>query len=133
MLLSGAQQKAATQYGQEYALSHYDNLMNRLASLAGIGQSSSATSGAQGLAAATRMGQNTMQAALNAAQARMAGAQAQASGYINAANVNAANQNAMWGNIGGLIGGVGGLIGNVFGGSQYTPSYNYGGFLESWY
>lgn len=81
-VLSGAQTKALTQYGQDYATQDYDNYLRRwyqsltpLQSLAGLGQ----TSAGQTASNAMQTGQNIGQNYLTAGQAR-------ASGYINQAN-----------------------------------------------
>ena len=113
MLLSGAQQRGVTEYGQNYALGHYNTLMDRLASLAGIGQTSSSQTAQLGQNMATQSGQNTMQAAQLAGQARMAGAQAIGSGYINAANARAQGTANTWNTVGSLLGtgfGIGTMI-----------------------
>lgn len=107
MLLSGAQTRAAQDYGQNFALGHYDNYMGKLANLAGIGQSSAQNTAAAGQNMATASSANTMTAAGNAAQANMAGANAIGTGYVNAAQAN------QGGGIGGMIGG--GLSGAAMG------------------
>ena len=82
-VLSGAQQKALTRYGQEYAAADYDNFLRRYyqsltpyQSMAGQGQ----TTAAQGSQMGAQVGQSVGQNYLTAGQAR-------ASGYINQANV----------------------------------------------
>ena len=94
MMLSGAQGRGLQEYGQNFALGHYNTLMDRLASMAGIGQSTAAQTGQMGQNMAAQSAQNTMTAAQNAGQARMAGAEAIGSGYINAANAAQSNQNS---------------------------------------
>lgn len=75
MLNSGARLRELTRYGQGIANQEHGNYMNRLAALAGIGQSATGQTAA--------LGQNAAAAAGNAT---MAGGQAQAAGGINATN-----------------------------------------------
>lgn len=85
-LLSGSQQKAITDYGQGLASTEWDNYLNRLASQAGIGQTSTAQLGAVGA-----------QTAANTGNALMAAGGARASGYAGGASgINNALQNAMY-------------------------------------
>ena len=85
-LISGGALKAAQRYGQDYASTEFGNAYNRLASLAGIGQTATNT-----------MGANAGQFGVNAGNNMMAGANARASGYVGGANAltggmsNAAN------------------------------------------
>lgn len=85
-VLSGAALKGTERYSQDYASNEYQNAYNRynndlttrynrLASLAGTGQTATAQTGAAGTAAASAIGENTLQAG-NAA----------ASGYVGTAN-----------------------------------------------
>lgn len=86
-LLSGAQQKAVTKFGQDYASNEYNNYLNRLSSLAGLGQTATAQVSAFGQQNALNQGN----AALNAGNAR-------ASGYTNQAGIlNAGIQNFLTG------------------------------------
>jgi hypothetical protein len=82
-LLSGRQLKAVTDFGQNIGAQEYNNRFNRLASLAGIGQS--------GVAGSAQAGQNYATGASNA-YGNMG--QARASGYLGQANAwgNAMNQ-----------------------------------------
>jgi len=82
-LLSGQQLKAVTDYGQNIGAQEYNNRFNRLASLAGLGQS--------GTAGTVQAGQNYATGASNA-YGNMG--QARASGYLGQANAwgNAMNQ-----------------------------------------
>ena len=82
-LLSGAEAKELTRYGQDYATNDFDNFLRRyyqsltpLQSLSGLGQ----TSAVQGAQMGNVVGGNVGQNYLNAGNAR-------ASGYINNANV----------------------------------------------
>jgi hypothetical protein len=85
-LISGGALKAAQRYGQDYASTEFGNAYNRLASLAGIGQTATNT-----------MGNAAGQFGVNAGNNMMAGANARASGYVGGANAltgglsNAAN------------------------------------------
>jgi hypothetical protein len=74
-LISGGALKAAQRYGQDVASTEFGNAYNRLAGLAGIGQTATgATSNAAGNYGA------------NAANTMMTGANARASGYVGGAN-----------------------------------------------
>lgn len=75
LLGSGAAGKALTQYGQGYASQQSGQYLNGLQSLAGIGQTSVAQTGALGANAANQIGSNQIYAG-----------NAQASGYANQAN-----------------------------------------------
>lgn len=74
-LISGGALKAAQRYGQDYASTEFGNAYNRLASLAGIGQTATNT-----------MGNAAGQFGVNAGNNMMAGANARASGYVGGAN-----------------------------------------------
>lgn len=65
MLGSGARLRALQRYGQGIASDEYANYMNRLAALAGIGQ----TATAQGAAAAVPLAQSALQAGMQAGTA----------------------------------------------------------------
>ena len=82
-VLSGAQTKDLTRFGQDYATADYDNFLRRyydslkpLQSMAGVGQ----TTASQGAQIGTNVGRSIGQNYLTAGDAR-------ASGYINQANV----------------------------------------------
>jgi len=82
-VLSGAQTKALTRYGQDYATADVDNYLRRYydslkpyQSMAGVGQ----TTASQGAQLGAQVGQSVGQNYLAAGRAR-------ASGYINQANV----------------------------------------------
>jgi hypothetical protein len=74
-LISGGALKAAQRYGQDYASQEFGNAYNRLAAMAGIGQTAT---GAMGNAAGTF--------GANAGQNYMGAANARASGYVGGAN-----------------------------------------------
>ena len=81
--MSGAQTKALTRYGQDYATADVDNYLRRYydslkpyQSMAGVGQ----TTASQGAQLGAQVGQSVGQNYLAAGRAR-------ASGYINQANV----------------------------------------------
>lgn len=75
MLLSGAQNKALTRYGQGVASEEFMNYSNALRNIAGLGQvSNQSVSGAAG------------QYGVNAANAAMGSGMARASGYMGTAN-----------------------------------------------
>ncbi len=75
LLDSGAAGKALTQYGQGYAMNASNQYLNGLQSLAGLGQTSAANTGAAGANAANQIGSNQIYAG-----------NAQASGYANQSN-----------------------------------------------
>lgn len=62
LLGSGGTLKAIQRYGEGLASSEYENYANRLASLAGVGQTATAQTGAAGQAAAGNIGNAYMQA-----------------------------------------------------------------------
>lgn len=62
LLGSGAAMKAVQTYGEGLASSEYENYANRLAALAGIGQSATATTAAAGTNAANQISQNQINA-----------------------------------------------------------------------
>lgn len=74
-LISGGALKAAQRYGQDYASQEFGNAYNRLAAMAGIGQTAT---GAMGNAAGAF--------GANAGQNYMGAANARASGYVGGAN-----------------------------------------------
>lgn len=75
LLLSGAQNKALTRYGQGVASEEFGNYTNRLAALAGLGQ----TANQSVASSAGQYGANAGNAIMNSGMAR-------ASGYLNTAN-----------------------------------------------
>ncbi len=75
LLQSGAAGKALTQYGQGVASDYATQYINGLQSLAGLGQTSAANTGALGGQAAGQIGSNMLY-----------GGNAQASGYVGQAN-----------------------------------------------
>lgn len=116
LLGSGATMKAIQRYGEGLASSEYDNYANRLAALAGVGQTATGSTAAAGQAAVAGMGsaRNAMgQAAVNAGNAR-------ASSYINTADaINGAINNGVGAYLYSQRGGFGGGSGGGF-----TPPYN---------
>jgi hypothetical protein len=74
-LISGGALKAAQRYGQDYASQEFGNAYNRLASMAGLGQTAT---GAMGNAAGNY--------GVNQGQNYMGAANARASGYVGGAN-----------------------------------------------
>ena len=86
MLASGPQLKALTRYGQDYASNEFNTYANRLASLAGLGQTATQATGSAGMSAAGTIGRNAL----------LAGA-ARGSSYANAASsVNQGIENALY-------------------------------------
>ena len=99
-LFSGAQMQGAQRFGQGLASQQYGNYANRLASLAGIGQSATNQLGQYGQNYAGQVGQNNALAA-----------NAQASSYMNTAN-------AIGGGINDLAYGYGRMRGGGSGGAS---------------
>lgn len=91
---SGQSQKDLMAYGQGLASNNFENYMNRLQGLAGMGQNAAVQTGTFGAQKANQIG-----------AASLASGQAQASGYQNQASI--------WG---GAMEGVVGLAGNYIGG-----------------
>lgn len=130
MLLSGAQNKAISDYGQNTASQEWGNYINQLAGLAGQGAST----------AGQEMGANT--SAINAGNnALMTGLMGQASSYSNSANALANGIGSTINSLGslasfGLGGGFGGLGGGQVGGySTLSPSATmnaYASMPSSW-
>jgi hypothetical protein len=87
MLQSGDFAQALTRYGQDYASGEFNNQLNQLFSVAGLGQSAAGSTGQQGMQYAQIAGNNLM----NAGQAR-------GSSY--------ATQGNAWGNALGAVGGM---------------------------
>lgn len=115
MVRSGAQQKAVTEYGQNLASGEYGNFYNRLASLAGIGQSATGSTASAGSAAAANSGNAILQGGMAAGQARASGYNAMASGVGSGVN------NAMFGIL------QAGQRGGFGGGYSYPGMYSTGG------
>lgn len=115
-LYSGAAGKALQEYGQGIADQTYGDYMNRLMSVAGLGQSSANATGAAGMNYANQAGANYL-----------AAGNAKASGYINSANAltggfNSGMSNYMLYNALNNGGGWGGGGGSNGGGFQYNAS-----------
>lgn len=85
-MLSGNTARAIEGFGQDYASSEFSNVANRLAGLAGVGQSVTQNLGAAGMNAAGQIGGNTMNAAQLAGQSRMTAAEARGNAGIAQAN-----------------------------------------------
>jgi hypothetical protein len=79
-------------YGQDYASGEYQNVYNRIANIAGLGQVSSQSAGNQAIA----VGQGMGYAANNAGITSAYGNQAQGNAWANAANQVA---QLPWGNV----------------------------------
>lgn len=104
LLDSGAAQKALTQYGQGMATSATGQYLNGLQSLAGLGQTSVAQTGAAGANTANQVGANQIYSG-----------NAQASGYANTSN-------AINSGLSGITGAYGNY--NAMQNMQYGPAYN---------
>ncbi len=85
-LMGGGHERELIRYGQGIANQEFGNYANRLASLAGVGQSAVGTGAQAGSATAANVGNILMQGASNQGNALMAAATARASGYTGVAN-----------------------------------------------
>ena len=74
-LLSGAALKAASRYNQDYASGAYNQRLNRLASIAGVGQTAAGANSA-----------NAMQTGRDVAENQIGAGNARASGYMGMSN-----------------------------------------------
>jgi len=105
LLNSGGTLKAITKHAGDLASGEYNNYVNRLAALAGVGQTANYQSGALGANAAE-----------NAGNALMAGANARAGGI--------ANQSGAWTN---ALGQIGNVANNYLANrAPYTGGYDFG-------
>jgi hypothetical protein len=115
MTLSGAQGQALQEYGQGLASEEYQNAwnrfetargnkFNRLASIAGLGQTATQQTGQAGMATGANIANQMGQSAALRGDYALQGGNARASGYIGAANANTGMLNAA---VGGLNQGVG--------------------------
>lgn len=115
---SGAQLKALTRYGQDYATGIYDDYLNRLASMAGIGQSTSNQMSSNAQQLGTSLGNN----ALSAGNARASGYAGQANALTNALS------NSNLGNLGTSVynaaSGYGAPLNNVFSSGWGSSPYS---------
>lgn len=98
MLMSGRQAKAQTQYGQQFASNEYNQALNRLAALAGTGQTGAFESGAMSSMA-------PVFSQLADAGATRAGAYNALGGSISRGAANLSDLAQYWGGSGGGYGG----------------------------
>ena len=121
-LMSGGTLRELQRYGQGLASSEFGNYANRLASLAGIGQTANQQGFQAGVSAGGQVGRSTA----NIGQSIMSGGQAQAEGIIGSSNAwqqglsgafnNLGSAVQQWGGgdpAGGFAGGIGGLGSSV--------------------
>jgi len=87
-LMSGNALRAATQYGQDMGSQEYQNAYNRVAGIAGVGQSTANNLGVAGQNYANAVGNLGMTSANNSGNALMTGAQARASAYSQPSSFN---------------------------------------------
>lgn len=87
--LSGAQEKALTRFGQDYATADYDQNFNRLSALAGTGQTATNTGVSAGQNYASGMGRATENAGAARASGYVGGANAISGGINNALSLAA--------------------------------------------
>lgn len=123
-LLSGAALKAASQYNNDYASTKYNDAFNRdatnknrLASIAGIGQTASNVNTSSGLSTAANVGQN-----------QLAAGNARASGYVANGNAltNGLSQGLNWYNQNSLLNGSRSSA-VTEGATNQTDNFNYYG------
>lgn len=126
-LMNGGTLKALDRYGQDYASGEYNNAynrfnndrtqrFNRLASIAGTGQTATRDVANQGTALATQLGNNTMQAANARASGYVGGANAVSSGLQSLGNwyqQNQMQQQPLWYNNGSASASRGATSGSV--------------------
>lgn len=110
-LYSGNTLRALTDYGQGMASQHLGTYANRLAGIAGVGQT-----------AATNVGNAALQTGTNVGNLLMSQGDARASGLINQGNAwaNTANQIGMYYGMGGFRGGGGNAMAYNWSGPQYA-------------
>ena len=117
-LMSGGMGRELTRYGQGFASGEFGNYANRLASLAGVGQTAAFGTGQLGSAAAGQFGRTSS----GLAQTVMSGGQAQAAGIVGSGNA--------WSQgIQGAARAIGGGIQQYAGGNLQSQAYydvNYG-------
>lgn len=124
-LLSGATLKGAQRYGQGLASQEYGNAYNRLAALAGVGQTATGAMTGMGTQLAGALGENYMGAANARASGYMGGANALSSGLGQYMGYSQ-NQNLM-----NMLGRQRGYGGGMQGMGQVNPmSGEYVGSLE---
>lgn len=115
---SGSQLKALTRYGQDYATGIYDDYLNRLSSMAGLGQSTSNSMASNAQQLGTSLGNN----ALSAGNARASGYAGQANAWTNALS------NSNLGNLGTSVynaaSGYGAPLNNVFSSGWGSSPYS---------
>ncbi len=115
-LMSGGTLRELQRYGQGLASSEFGNYANRLASMAGLGQSAAFNSGQLGATAGGQVGAS----AANIGQSIMSGGQAQAAGIVG--GNNAFQQG---------LGGVGQTLGLQWPSAQTPPIQGGGGFSST--
>lgn len=125
-LLSGAQLKGISRYGQDFASNEYQNAYNRyqtdqgnqynrLANMAGLGQTANTAIQQAGSTYGTNVGNLTMANAANQGNAQLAAGQAKASSYQGFGNA------------------LGSIAGGNYGNNNYFNDLNtYGGQLNAW-
>lgn len=84
--LGGAQLKALTRYGQDYATNDYDNYLNKYFSLAGLGQTANGQMNSAGQSYASKASNAIANGNASLTNALTAQGNAQASNYINTSN-----------------------------------------------
>lgn len=101
---SGGTLKALTQYGQDYASNETNNIFNRYASVAGLGQAATGATASAGSNYAN-----------NSSNINTGLGNALASSYRNVGSINA----SMWGGIGGSINNAENALAQILGGMKF--------------
>lgn len=129
-LLSGATQKALAKYNQDYASNEFGNTYNRLASLAGIGQTAVNSAAGAGQNYANNVSQNQLGIGNARAASAIGSANAWGNGLSNAYNGYQTNQlynayvNRLNGrNGGGSVGNGGWGTGNAYGNEDLGSNF----------
>ena len=107
MLHSGSRLQELTRYGQGMANQEYGAWLNRLAALAGVGQTATSQTAGLGANAANAVGNAYLQGGQAQGNAYMQGGQAQAQGITGQANAILGGANAGLGLYGLINGGWG--------------------------
>lgn len=134
-LLSGAALKAASQYNNDYASAKFNDAFsrdatnkNRLASIAGIGQTAAGQNASASNALGSSIGNTLTNTAFGVAQNQLAAGNARASGYVANGNAltNGLSQGLNWYNQNSLLNGSR-SSGVTEGATNQTDNFNYYG------
>jgi len=136
-LLSGSALKGITRFSQDYGANEYQNAFNRfntqqttkynrLANIAGLGQTANAALGQAGQNYASNVGNIGLTSAANVANAGLSGANVRGSMYQGIGNaLGSVDWGAVGNKIGGWFGGGGGNLMNTPGNTIVSSGYDY--------